>query len=65
MSFGMLDLRPHYSSACFIIIIIIIIILNLWSHVLIDKCEVLSTFIPMGSRFSARPDRPWGPPSLL
>ena len=21
--------------------------------------------IPMGTRFSARPDRPWGPPSLL
>ena len=22
-------------------------------------------YIPMGTRFSARPDRPWGPPSLL
>jgi len=21
--------------------------------------------IPVGTRFSARPDRPWGPPSLL
>jgi len=22
-------------------------------------------WIPVGTRFSARPDRPWGPPSLL
>jgi len=25
----------------------------------------LPVLIPVGTRFSARPDRPWGPPSLL
>ena len=49
-----------------IIIIIIIIIYGPGSSVgIVTTGWTVRDRIPVGTRFSARPDRPWGPPNLL
>ena len=42
---------------------------SLYNILLVNTCyttgRTVRDRIPVGTRFSARPDRPWGPPSLL
>ena len=44
MSLGLLDLRPHSIFRRVSLLLLLLLLLNLWSGVLIDKCEVLNTF---------------------
>jgi len=60
-------LMPHGNYECWVLSIWLIYLLG------VNRCDtgaMLGYFvhnkkIPVGMRFSARPDRPWGPPSFL
>ena len=51
------DCRNDADSSCYICAAMYAMCLN--------KIMLVIKKIPVGTRFSARPDRPWGPPSLL